>query len=75
MIELIITFCILAVFLLGYVIGWIRGQKSMMPIIKDYKEVSISVALEYFNKSPIEETLTKLFELVDTTFLLRKRLR
>ncbi|MCG3216979.1 MAG: hypothetical protein KAS63_09670, partial [Candidatus Heimdallarchaeota archaeon] len=50
-------------------------SQKIFKFIKDYKEVSISVALEYFNKSPIEETLTKLFELVDTTFLLRKRLR
>ncbi|MCK5304192.1 MAG: hypothetical protein KAJ72_03015, partial [Candidatus Heimdallarchaeota archaeon] len=50
-------------------------SQKLYKFIKDYKEVTISVALEYFNKSPIEETLTKLFELVDNTFLLRKRLR
>ena len=50
-------------------------SQKIYKFIKDYKEVSISVALEYFNKSPIEETLSKLFELVDNTFLLRKRLR
>ena len=50
-------------------------SQKIYKFIKDYKEVSISVALEYFNKSPVEETLSKLFELVDNTFLLRKRLR
>lgn len=50
-------------------------SQKLYKFIKDYKEVSISVALEYFNKSPIEETLSKLFELVDNSFLLRKRLR
>ncbi|MHA1202157.1 MAG: hypothetical protein ACTSQ4_06530, partial [Candidatus Heimdallarchaeaceae archaeon] len=50
-------------------------SQKLYKFIKDYKEVTISVSLEYFNKSPIEETLSKLFELVDSTFLLRKRLR
>ncbi|MHA1592963.1 MAG: hypothetical protein ACTSUP_10910, partial [Candidatus Heimdallarchaeaceae archaeon] len=50
-------------------------SQKLYKFIKDYKEVTISVALEYFNKSPIEETLTKLFELVDNTFILRIRLR
>ncbi len=50
-------------------------SQKLFKFIKDYKEVTISVSLEYFNKSPIEVTLTKLFELVDNTFLLRKRLR
>ncbi|MBY9001857.1 MAG: hypothetical protein KGD64_13140, partial [Candidatus Heimdallarchaeota archaeon] len=50
-------------------------SQKLYKFIKDYKEVTISVSLEYFNKSPVEETLSKLFELVDSSFLLRKRLR
>ncbi len=50
-------------------------SQRIFKFIKDYKEVTISVSLEYFNKSPMEETLSKIFELVDNTFLLRKRLR
>ncbi|MFW9852116.1 MAG: hypothetical protein ACFFDS_04195, partial [Candidatus Thorarchaeota archaeon] len=50
-------------------------SQRIFKFMKDYKEVTISVSLEYFNKSPMEETLSKIFELVDNTFLLRKRLR
>ena len=50
-------------------------SQKLYKFIKDYNEVTISVALEFFNKSPVEETLSKLFELVDNTFLLRKRIR
>jgi hypothetical protein len=50
-------------------------SQRIFKFIKDYNEVSISVALEFFNKQPMEETLSKLFEMVDGNFLLRKRLR
>jgi len=50
-------------------------SQRIYKFMKDYKEVTISVSLEYFNKSPMEETLSKIFELVDNTFLLRKKLR
>ncbi len=50
------------------------GQK-IFNFIKDYKEVTISVALEYFNKTPLEETLSTLFNLIDDKYLLRMRLR
>ncbi|MHA1668675.1 MAG: hypothetical protein ACTSUR_08460 [Candidatus Heimdallarchaeaceae archaeon] len=50
-------------------------SQRIYKFIKDYNEVSISVALEFFNKNPMEEVLSKIFELVDNTFLLRKRLR
>lgn len=50
-------------------------SQRIFKFIKDYKEVTISVALEYFNKTPIEETLSTLFNLSDEQFLLRKRLR
>ena len=47
--TLLIAFCVLAVFLLGYVIGWIRGQQSMMPIIANYKEVVASYKKQLHN--------------------------
>ncbi len=50
-------------------------SQRIYKFIKDYKEVTISVALEYFNKIPLEETLSTLFNLVDNKFLLRMRLR
>lgn len=50
------------------------GQK-IFNFIKDYKEVTISVALEYFNKTPLEETLSTLFNMIDEKYLLRMRLR
>ncbi|MCE7743494.1 MAG: hypothetical protein GOP50_13675, partial [Candidatus Heimdallarchaeota archaeon] len=50
-------------------------SQRIYKFIKDYKEVTISVALEYFNKTPIEETLSTLFNLTDEQFLMRMRLR
>jgi len=50
-------------------------SQRIFKFMKDYSEVSISVALEFFNKQPLEETLSKIFEMVDANFLLRKRLR
>ncbi|MCG3257293.1 MAG: hypothetical protein KAU62_14435, partial [Candidatus Heimdallarchaeota archaeon] len=50
------------------------GQR-IFNFIKDYKEVTISVALEYFNKTPLEETLSTLFNMIDEKYLLRMRLR
>jgi hypothetical protein len=50
-------------------------SQRLYKFIKDYNEVSISVALEFFSKNPMEETLSKIFEMVDATILLRKRLR
>ena len=50
-------------------------SQRLYKFIKDYNEVSISVALEFFSKHPMEETLSKLFEMVDSTILLRKKLR
>ncbi|NPD89436.1 MAG: hypothetical protein HGN29_12020, partial [Asgard group archaeon] len=50
-------------------------SQKLYKFIKDYNEVSISVALEFFGKQPMEETLSKIFEMVDANILLRKRLR
>jgi len=50
-------------------------SQRLYKFIKDYNEVSISVALEFFSKNPMEETLSKIFEMVDSNILLRKRLR
>ncbi|MCG3259979.1 MAG: hypothetical protein H7644_09545, partial [Candidatus Heimdallarchaeota archaeon] len=50
-------------------------SQKIFNFIKDYKEVTISVALEYFNKTPLEETLSTLFNMIDEKYLLRMRLR
>jgi len=50
------------------------GQR-IFKFIKDYKEVTISVALEYFNKTPLEETLSTIFNMVDAKYLLRMTFR
>lgn len=38
----ILLLCATGIFFLGYVIGWIRGQKAMMLIIEDYKRAIAS---------------------------------
>ncbi|MHA1953750.1 MAG: hypothetical protein ACW96U_07380, partial [Candidatus Heimdallarchaeaceae archaeon] len=50
-------------------------SQRLYKFIKDYNEVSISVALEFFSKHSMEEVLSKIFEMVDANILLRKRLR